>query len=229
MKILLLICLLFSLGQTACWAQTTLNLSAVGTDIVAPDEMTAGFSVMAQAPTAAAAQASVNQTMAKALTAANSAKGVRATTGSYFVNAIGDQTGPQKPAFQAEQTLQLKIAAPGGKAPEGFTDLVGQLQHDGLLLRQLSGQLSAGGEDAAKAAATVDAINKLQAQANAVAQTLGDNTVELKTLSIDNNVPGPVMFSAMRVAAAAPVQSEPGPLTISVTISATFTLTPRHQ
>ncbi|OYY05297.1 MAG: hypothetical protein B7Y73_02065 [Acidocella sp. 35-58-6] len=229
MKILLLSCLLVCLGQTACWAQTTLNLSAVGADIVLPDEMTASFSVMAQAPTAAAAQDAVNQTMAKALAAANSAKDVTVTTGGYFVNAIGDQTAPQKPMFQAEQTLQLKVPAPDGKTPGGFTNLVSQLQRDGLLLRQLNGQLSAGGEDAAKAAATVDAIHKLQAQADAVAQTLGDKTGELKTLSIDNNMPGPVVFGAMRMAAAAPVQSEQGPMTVSVTISATFTLTPRTQ
>ncbi len=226
MKTLLLSCLLFCLGQSACWAQTTLNLSAVGTDIAAPDEMTARFSVMAQAPTAAAAQTSVNQTMAKALAAANSAKIVAVTTGSYFVNALGDQTTPQKPMFQAEQTLQVQGPAPGGKASGVFLDLVSQLQRDGLLLRQLSGQLSAGGEDAAKAAATVDAIHKLQAQANAVAQMLGDKPGTPKTLNIDNHMPGPVVFSAMRVAAA-PVQSQPGPLTISVTINATFVLTPR--
>lgn len=224
---------LFLLGVPgASWAQTILSLTATGTDIVVPDEMTARFNVTANAATAAAAQNSVNQTMAKALATINANKNVTATTGNYSVDEVTD--GPaaaQKTMFQANQTLQLTIPAPGGKPPSAFMDLVSRLQQDGLLIQQLAGDLSASGEQTAEAAATVDAIHKLQTQANAVAQTLGDKVGDIKTIDIGSNAPRPVVFGAMRFAAAtpAPAQSEPGPMTVTVTVNATIEFTVRSQ
>ena len=102
------------------------------------------------------------------------------------------------------------------------------LQHDGLQLNSLDGDLSAAGADAAAQAATTDALHRLQTQTNAIAATLGDKAGEIKTVTIDSNNPGPVMPRMMALQqGAAPPQSAPGPVTVQVTVEATILLTPR--
>jgi len=215
------------IGAGMARAETILTLSATGTAVTMPDQMTASLDVQATAPTAAVAQAKVNKAMAKALADARAVNGVTATTESYSVQQT-DADDSQKPVFQASQTLNLTMPAPGATPPAAFTNLVGALQQEGLLLNTLDGQLSAAGADAASKQATVDALHRLRAQADAIAATLGDKVGEIKTISIDANNPGPVMPGRMLMMAAAapPPQAAPGPVTIQVTASATIILTP---
>ncbi len=192
-----------------------------------PDQMTASLNVQASAPTAAVAQAAVNKAMAKALAEARAVNGVTATTDSYSVQQTNADDS-QKPVFQASQTLNLTMPAPGGTPAAAFTNLVGALQQQGLLLNTLDGQLSAAGADAASSQATVDALHRLRAEADAIAATLGDKVGEMKTISVDTNNGGPIMPGRMMMmkAEAPPPQAAPGPVTIQVTVSATITLTP---
>lgn len=205
----------------AARAQTVLSLSATGTVITVPDQMEAALNVQASAPSAPAAQDALNRLMAKALASAGKVNAVAATTADYNVF----QT--QNSGYQASQTLNLIMAAPGGVPPPAFTNLVGALQQDGLQLNSLDGQLSAAGTDTAAQAATSDALRRLRAEANAIAATLGDKAGEIKTITVESNTPSPVMPGRMMaMAAASPPQSAPGPVTVQVTVDATIILTP---
>jgi uncharacterized protein YggE len=202
-------------------AQTVLSLSATGSVVTVPDQMEASLTVQESAVSASAAQDAVNRLMAKALASARKADGVTPTTAAYNVFQTQNQ------GYQASQTLNLTMAAPGGLPPAAFTNLIGALQQDGLQLNSLDGQISAAGADAASQAATADALRRLQAQAHAIAAALGDKAGEIKTLTVDSSNPGPIMPGRMlAMAAEAPPQSAPGPVTVQVTVEATIELTP---
>jgi len=205
-------------------AQTVLTLSATGSVTAAPDQMVASLEAQDSAPTAAQAQDEVNGLMARALAQARATAAVTAVTADYSV-AETDPQNSGSPSYQASQTLNLTIPAPGGVPPTVFTALVGKLQQEGLLLDTLDGQLSDAGADAARRAATIDALRRLNADAGAIAAALGDRVGEIQTLSIDAGNPGPVA-PRMMMAAAAPPQAAPGPVTIQVTAEATITLAP---
>jgi uncharacterized protein YggE len=205
-------------------AATTLTLSATGSATVAPDQMVASLQAQESAPAAPQAQDAVNQQMATALAESRATAGVTATTADYSVSET-DPGNNQPPSYQASQTLNLTIPAPGGAPPGAFTALVGKLQQQGLLLNTLDGQLSAAGADAARRAATTDALHRLKTDAAAIAATLGDKVDDIRTLSIDTGNPGPIAPRMMMLAAAAP-QAAPGPVTIQVTAEATITLAP---
>ncbi len=209
----------------AASAQTILTLSAIGNTVTQPDQITASLTAQMQAPAAAAAQAALNRLMAKALAEVNQVNGVKAVTGGYNVAEL-DPGNSAKPQYQASQDVALTMAAPGGAPPAAFTALTGQLQAQGLLLESLSGGLSAAGEDAARAAATVDGIHRLQAQAEAAAQALGLAVGSINSVTISGNSPGPMPMRMMAAMAAPAPQIASGPVTVSVTIDATVALKP---
>jgi uncharacterized protein YggE len=120
------------------------------------------------------------------------------------------------------------MAAPDGIPPADFTSLVGQLQSQGLLLNSLDGNLSAAGQAAANQGAIDDAIHQIQAQAAAVAATLGEHVGSVQSLNVNLNSPGPVMRTPMMMMAAAaapPPQAAPGKVTIQANVTATIELT----
>ncbi len=218
-------CAVLAAGAARAAPQTVLTLSATGSVTVVPDQMVASLEAQGAASTAAQAQNEVNRLMAAALAQARATAGVTAFTADYSVSE-NDPTENQKPGYQASQTLNLTIPAPGGAPPAAFTALVGKLQQEGLLLDTLDGQLSAGGADAARRAATIDALHRLKADADAIAAALGDKAGEIQTLSIDAGNPGPIAPRMMMMAAAAAPQAAPGPVTIQVTAEANITLAP---
>jgi uncharacterized protein YggE len=209
-------------------AQTVLSLSATGTVLAAPDEITASLNVQASATKASTAQADVNRVMQKALAASKAVAGVTATTADYNVNQTTNDAGTIT-GYQASQTLNLTMPAPGGTPPAAFTNLVGQLQNDGLLLNALDGDLSPAGRQAAGMQAIDAAIGQVQAQAAGVAKTLGESVGPMKTLNVSLDNGGPVMpmrMMAMAATASAPPQAAPGPVSVSATVSAEIALTP---
>lgn len=205
-------------------AQTVLNLSATGSDQAVPDEMVAALSVQAQAPNAAAAQAMLNRAMIRGLATARAVSGVVATTGGYNVAETDDRAKGSKTVFQANQELNLTMPAPGGVPPADFTALAGALQEQGLLLESIGGALSSKGEDAARAAATLDAIGRMKTQAAAVARALGDTVAGITSLSINSNNISPVGPRMMMAMAAAAPQVAPGPMNVTVNIDAVIAL-----
>ncbi|WBO60618.1 SIMPL domain-containing protein [Acidocella sp. MX-AZ03] len=110
---------------------------------------------------------------------------------------------------------------------KAFTDLLGQLQADGLLLNGLSGELSDAGRQSAQRDAIRDALAHLRAEAADIADTLHKKVGALKQLSVNGASaplpPGPRVMM-MKAAAAAP-QLAPDKVTISASVSAQIELT----
>jgi uncharacterized protein YggE len=227
MRVWVLAASLLLAAQNFAAAQTVLNLSANGSNSVAPDRITAALAAQFSAPEAARAQDQVNRAMAQVLAAAKAVSGVTAATGDYSVYQ-NTPDGSQKPVYQASQNVTLVMAAPGGTPPAAFTALVGQLQQKGLLLNSLDGDLSTKAQEAAQQGAIDDAIRQIQAQAQAVATLLGEHVGKIQTLNVNINTPGPVAFAVpkMMMAAAAPPQAAPGPVSVQANVNATITLTP---
>jgi uncharacterized protein YggE len=225
---LLFIGVLFAGGVTAARAQTMLNLSANGGTQVYPDEIIALLSVQVSSANAGVAQAKVNRAMKRALEAAKAVPGVTATTGSYSVYQSTDDS-TKNTIYQATQTLQVTTAASGGVTPDAFTALVGDLQQNGLLLNSLDGDLSSKGQMAAQQAAIDDAIRQIQAQAAAVAATLGERVGKIQTINVNINSSTPVPRAAPMImaAASAPPQTAPSQVTVEASVSAAIELTPQ--
>jgi uncharacterized protein YggE len=221
---------MLGMAQAKAGAPTVLTVSANGSNTVAPDQMVASLDVQSNAASAAQAQAAVNRAMKQALAAARGTAGMTATTGDYSVYQNSPDNGSAaKTVYQASQSLSLSMAAPDGIPPAPFTSLVGQLQSQGLLLNSLDGNLSAAGQAAANQGAIDDAIHQIQAQAAAVAATLGEHVGRVQSLNVNLNSPGPVMRAPMMMMAAAaapPPQAAPGKVTIQANVTATIELTP---
>lgn len=216
-------------GDGAGGAQTVLNLSANGSDSVVPDRIVATLDAQASSKDAAHAQAEVNKAMTQALNAARAVAGVTANTGGYSVYQTTPD-GSHQPIYQASQNLQLSMAAPGGTPPAAFTNLVGALQQNGLLLNGLDGDLSTKGREAAGQGAIQDAIRQIDAQAKDVADSLDERVGRIQTLNVNLNLsgPGPVPRPVMMMAAkAAPPEAVPPKVTVQADVSATILLMPR--
>jgi uncharacterized protein YggE len=219
---------LLGAGMAQAAAPTVLTVSANGNNTVEPDQIDASLDVQASAASAAQAQAEVNRQMKLALAAARATAGVTATTGDYSVYQNAPDNGSAKPVYQASQNLALCMPAPDGMPPAAFTNLVGQLQGQGLLLNTLDGNLSSKGQAAANQGAIDDAIHQIQAQAAAVAASLGEHVGRFQSLNVNLNSPGPIMRAPMMMMAAAapPPQAAPGKVTVQANVTATIELTP---
>ena len=223
-RLLLLVPVLTGLALPAA-AQTALTLSANGTAQAEPDEAVANFNVQAVKPDAASAQAAVNQAVAKALAAARALPGVVATTGGYN-SYSSTPDGQSKPQFTAQQSLTFTQPAADGVPDKAFTDLLGKLQADGLLLNGLSGDLSQAGQDKAQREAIRDALTQLRAQADDIAAALNKKVGALKTLNVNTGGgPVPPMPRMMALAAAAPApQSAPDKVIVTASVTAEIEL-----
>ena len=203
------------------WAGTDLTIAATGQASVPPDEATAALNVQVQEDTAAKAQAAVNEAMAKALAAAKAVPGVQATTGGYSTYTVTpDNNGPQK--YVAQQGLQLTQPAKGGTPSTAFSQLIGDLQQQGLMLNSLSGDLSDAGQRQAQQAAIADALTQIEAQANAIAVQLHQRVGNMDSLDVNAAVspgPRPLMMMAVREAAPAP-QSAPSNVQVTASVTA---------
>jgi len=217
---------LFALSALPAGAQTVLTIGATGRVEATPDEAVASFTVQAMAPDAATAQAGVNAAMTKALAEARAVSGVVATTGGYYASQQTQDTQPPKTVYQASQSLRLVLPAADGLPPARFTDLLGRLQQQGLLLNDLGGDLSAKVQQDAQQAAVLAALDQIKAQAAAVAAHLHEGVGPVKTLNVNAAPapgPGPVPVLAMARAAPAPV-SAPGNIMVSADVTATLEL-----
>lgn len=224
-RLLLLTPLLTILASPAA-AQTILSLSAQGTATAAPDEAVAHFQVQATKPDAAAAQAAVNQAVAKALAAARTVTGVTATTSGYNTYSVVPEHQTQ-PAFTAEQNLTLVQPNAGGVPDAGFAHLLTKLQSDGLLLTGLSGDLSSASTAKLQQEAVRNALNTLREEAQNIANSLHKKVGPLQSLTVGTEGnPIPPMFMGARAIAmsAPPPQSAPDDVNVTARVSAKIEL-----
>ncbi len=212
----------------AAQAQTILRLSAEGDVQAMPDQITATLMVQTNARHAALAQATLNKLMATALAEARALKTVVATTQDYGIQDTSENQNGTK--FQASQTLVLTMPAAGGVPSDDFTNLLGQLQAQSLLLNGLDGNLSEAGRAAAQRQAVTKAIRTIQNEAGSVAAALGQKVGVIKSLNLDApQVNAPAMAPMMMKAAvggAPPPSAAPGPVPVSANIDAEIALTP---
>jgi len=210
----------------AAQAQTDLTIAATGQVSVPPDEATAALTVQAQDTTAAKVQAEVNTVMAKALALAKAVPGVKVTTGGYGSYTVNpDNNAPQQ--FAAQQTIQLSMMAPAGAPSADFSNLLGTLQQNGLLLNSFSGDLSDTGQRQAQQAAITDALTQIQAQASSIATNLHEQVGIMKSLNVNaaaNSEPRPMMMMAMAKNAAPAPQSAPDNVQVTASVTAEIAL-----
>ena len=138
-------------------------------------------------------------------------------TGDYSVYQ-NTPDGSTKPVYQASQSLQLVMDAPGGAPPAGFTALVGQLQQEGLLLNSLDGDLSA--TRRRKRPSKAPLMTRYGRSRRRLRRWPGywaSMSAKFKRLNVNVNMPGPVMMAApkmmMMAAAAPPPQAAPAQVT----------------
>jgi predicted secreted protein len=214
-------------ASPAAWAQTDLTIAATGQVSIPPDEANATLTAQAQDVSAAKAQAEVNTAMAKALALANKEAGVKAVTTGYSTYTVTpDNNAPQK--FAVQQTLQLSIKAPAGVPSADFSNLLGTLQQDGLLLNALSGDLSDDGQRQAQQAAIADALTQIQGQAAGIAANLHEQVGAIKSLNVNaasNPGPRPMMAMAAKFDAAPAPQSAPDNVQVTANVTADIELT----
>ncbi|MCG7363591.1 SIMPL domain-containing protein [Roseomonas sp. ACRSG] len=200
---------------------TLLRLNETGEVSRAPDELRVNLRAEARGRDAAAVQAQVNRVVQAALAKAGGVAELRATTGGYWTNRDSESR-----EWTASQGLSLRAtnAAPA-------LELAGTLQGEGLLMDGMAWSLSRDAAHAARQEAGRLAIEALRARAGAVAEQLGMEVAEIRSLSIDTpEAPMPRMAMAMRAQAAAaapPPASAPEEVTVTATAQAEVLLRPR--
>lgn len=206
--------------------QTTLVLRESAEREVEQDTLVATLAARAQADSARAAQAAVNDAMSDAVEAARATSGVRAATGGYRVHREHDRDG-QPRGWVAEQDLRLT-----SREAARLLELAGELQDAGLVLRGLAYTLGAEARRALRDELAVEAIEALRRRAEIIAETLAMRVEAIGTLRVGGaGQPPPVrpMFEARAAAdaAMAPPTALPDLETVSVEVEAEIRLVPR--
>lgn len=229
-RILATLALLVALVPVPLHAQeappTTLVLGESAQREVEQDTLVASLAARAEADSARAAQAAVNDAMSEAIETAGAVSDVRAATGGYRVFREHDREGRPR-AWIAEQELRLVT-----RAPARLLELVGELQDGGLLLHDLSYTLGDEARRALRDELAIEAIEALRRRAATIAETLDMRIETIKTLRVGGaGEPPPVrpMFEARAASdtAMAPPRALPDRETVSVEVEAEIHLVPR--
>jgi len=197
----------------AAHADTTLHLSVTASVTAMPDELVAQLNAQADAPSAGAAQAEVNDLVAKALGAA---KGLDAVTASTTTYSVWHETDP-KNVWHASQGVALRSHDGGA-----LLTLIGTLQQDGLAVGDLTWQLSPALAEKTYEQAVAKAVDKLNAQADVVAKLLHLQTHGFSSVTVgDDSQPGPRPLMRMMATAAPEAKAPPSAQAEEQTVSAT--------
>ncbi len=206
--------------------RTKLALSASATREVEQDALVGVLSAHGEAPSARAAQATVNRTMTAAIEKARAVASVRAASGGYRVYQERDRDG-RPTGWVAEQDLRLT-----SRQAAALLELVGALQADGLHVNGLTYELSAEARRALEDELVVEAIQTLRARADRVATSMAMRVEAIETLQV-GAVPGEPPIRPMFRASVAEAAPAPPPValpdleTVSASVSAELLLVPR--
>jgi predicted secreted protein len=197
-------------------ADTILHLSVTATVTAMPDELVAQMTASADAPTAGAAQQSVNRMVEVALGAARPLAAVTASTTAY---SVWHETDP-KDVWHASQGIALR-SRDGGR----LLTLVGTLQQDGLAVGDLGWQLSPAAAEKTYEQAIGRAVDLLTARADMVAGLLHLTMQAFRSVTVGEDEgaqPQPMGIMramAMAPAAAPPPSARADVVTVSATVS----------
>lgn len=204
---------------------TTLILSESATREVEQDTILARLVARAEGEAPAAVQATVNRAMADALEQARAAAGVRVATGGYRVQQRYNREG-QPVSWIAEQELRL-----AADEAASVLQLVGALQESGLVVEGLGFELSPAMRREVEDELTIEAIERLRARAEGIADALETDVARVMVLTVGGTVgipPGPRFEArAMAADAAPPPSAVPDRETVSVDVNAEIALAPR--
>ncbi|HLI23273.1 MAG TPA: SIMPL domain-containing protein [Stellaceae bacterium] len=168
-------------------------------------------------------QAAINQRMAAALVRAKQVPNIDIETAGYSVY----RDNPDKTPAQWHGSQSVTVT---GKDFAALLDLVGVLQRQGLVMQNLSPDLSRDARQSVEDALTNEALTRLRQRADRIAATLNSKVSALRSIDVGNVNPPPPMFRVMTTAApaaAAPMPqpvAEAGSATVSVTVTADIAL-----
>lgn len=166
MRLFFLVLLLLTATPALAAEPTRLALAETASREVSNDRVVALLEGRVEAPTPAAAQARLNETMAEALDIAEGADDIDVRTTGYSVRPIFHDDRVTQ--WVATQGLRLETAS-----REALLTLAGRLQETGLAVEHLGGRLSDEAADALRDELMVEALEAMNARARLAATTLG--------------------------------------------------------
>lgn len=207
---------------------TLLNLSASERVTMPQDTLMASLRIEAKSADTSKIQNDINTAMEKAIAEAKKVKGVKVSTGSYYV--YEQQVDQRTKIWLGQQTIELE-----SKDSAALLKLTGDIQKMGFLMNGLNYTLSVEKTEEVRDELMVKALDKLKAKAEKVTKALGKSGYELTDVNVDGGGPIAPMYKAMamradmagasEMAMAAPV-AEPGETDVTLTVSARALLKP---
>lgn len=228
---LLLLCLWlggmpFVYAQTPASDQTILHLTETAQREVPRDILHATLAAEASDADATKVQAAINQRMAAALASIKQVPHIEVQTTGYSVYRDNPNGAPGK--WHGSQSVTMT-----GKDFAALLNLAGTLQQQGLVMQNLSPDISSEARQSVEDVLTNDALMRLQQRAERIAMALNSKVAGLRSVDVGNaNPPSPV-FRAMAMAAPGsssampPPVAEAGSATVSVTVTADIAIAPR--
>jgi predicted secreted protein len=204
--------------------QTLITLSVTERVSVEQDLVIASLRIEVEDRDASEVQNQVNTVMAQALQRARDVVGVSQSTGFYHVYQYDRQPqgGRAETVWRGSQSLTLE-----GRDVQVLLALAGELQAMGLLMNQLSYQLSTERADEVRDSLMEAAISRAREKAERATAALGKSRFDIAVLEVDtsSDYSPPVMMRAMADTGSremAPPSAEPGDteVTLSVRIQA---------
>lgn len=203
---------------------TLLALNEQAERDVTPDTIRARLVVQASSEQAAAAQASVNAAMARALARVRSV-GLDVETGGYSTwqeaparpQALPAGAKPPAPVWRAQQSMILTA-----KEDAKLLDVVGILQGEGLALQELGYMISREQQRAVQDDLVAEALQRLTARAQRAAAALGMDFAGWARIGVHGGgVSRPMLMRAAEakgMAAGVPPVTAAGEQTVSMTV-----------
>ncbi|MFN4309952.1 MAG: SIMPL domain-containing protein [Ferrovibrio sp.] len=203
---------------------TLLALNEQAERDVTPDTIRARLVAQASSEQAAAAQASVNAAMARALARVRSV-GLDVETGGYSTwqeaparpQALPAGAKPPAPVWRAQQSMILTA-----KEDAKLLDVVGILQGEGLALQELGYMISREQQRAVQDDLVAEALQRLTARAQRAAAALGMDFAGWARIGVHGGgVSRPMLMRAAEakgVAAGVPPVTAAGEQTVSMTV-----------
>lgn len=200
--------------------QTLITLSVTERISVEQDLVVASLRVEVEDRDASVVQNRVNTTMAQALQLARDVDDVSQSTGFYNVYQYDRQPqgGRAETVWRGTQSLTLE-----GRDAQSLLALAGELQALGLIMNQLSYQLSTERADEVRDSLMEAAIARATEKAERAAAALGKSRVDIAVLEVDtsSDYSPPVMMRAMADTGSremTPPSAEPGETEVTLNV-----------